>query len=38
MSVLIILELTTNPANNKDLKEFLRSELSHTRGFNNTGV
>lgn len=33
MSILVILECTTNPANTKDLTDFLRDELHHTRSF-----
>ena len=33
MSILVILECNTNPANAKDLKDFLRDDLFHTRGF-----
>ena len=33
MSIVVILDCTTNPANTKDLKDFLRDELFHTRGF-----
>ncbi len=33
MSVLVILDCNTNPANTNDFKNFLRDELVHTRGF-----
>ena len=33
MSMLLILECTTDPAHTKDLTDFLRDELFHTRGF-----
>lgn len=33
MSVTMILELNTKPGNANDLKNFLRDELHHTRGF-----
>ena len=33
MSILVILECTTDPAHTKDLTDFLRDELFHTRGF-----
>ena len=33
MSILVVFECNTNPANAKDLKDFLRDELFHTRGF-----
>ena len=33
MSIIVILDCSTNPANTKDLTDFLRDELFHTRGF-----
>ena len=33
MSIVVILELTTDPAHSKDLTDWLRDELVHTRGF-----
>jgi quinol monooxygenase YgiN len=33
MSILVILECTADPAHTKDLTDFLRNELVHTRGF-----